>query len=300
MTQSLIERANHYLKNLQDTICQTLAHRDGARTFHEDEWQRQEGGGGRTRILQKGHVFEQAGVNFSHVFGKALPPAATKRNPDLAGTPFEAAGISLVLHPYNPHIPTTHANFRYFSVTGKTMWFGGGYDLTPYYPYEEDVIHWHTTAKKACDPFGKHLYPTLKKQCDDYFYLPHRNETRGVGGLFFDDFIVEDLEKTFSFVQAVGNSFLPAYLPMVDKRKNTPFSDKERAFQCYRRGRYVEFNLLYDRGTLFGLQSQGRTESILMSLPPQVHWQYNWQPEPGTAEARLYERYLQPQEWLTP
>lgn len=299
MTQALIQKANHYLKNLQDTICQALETIDGANAFHEDQWQRPEGGGGRTRVLQNGNIFEQAGVNFSHVFGKELPPAATKRNPDLAGTPFEAAGISLVLHPHNPHIPTTHANFRYFSVTGKTVWFGGGYDLTPYYPYEEDVIHWHTTARDACIPFGKNLYPTLKKQCDEYFYLPHRKETRGVGGLFFDDFVLADLEKTFAFVQAVGNSFLPAYLPMVEKRKNTPFSAKERTFQCYRRGRYVEFNLLYDRGTLFGLQSNGRTESILMSLPPQVHWQYNWKPEPGTPEALLYDRYLEPQDWLT-
>ena len=204
-----------------------------------------------------------------------------------------------MLHPHNPHIPTTHGNLRYISVTDNTLWFGGGYDLTPYYPYEEDVIHWHTTARNACSPFGETLYPTFKKQCDDYFYLPHRCETRGVGGLFFDDLILDTPDNTFQFVKAVGDSFLPAYVPIVEKRKHLPFSENQRNFQCYRRGRYVEFNLLYDRGTLFGLQSNGRTESILMSLPPQVHWQYNWKPAPHTPEALLYDRYLQPQDWLT-
>lgn len=294
----MIDTINQYLKKLQNTICASLETLDGKAKFQEDNWLRPQGGGGCTRIMRHGELFEQAGVNFSHILGDTLPTAATVRNPQWANLPFEAAGVSLVLHPYNPHLPTTHVNLRYFSVSGKTTWFGGGYDLTPYYPYEEDVIHWHKTARDACDPFGKQLYPQFKQQCDEYFYLPHRHETRGVGGLFFDDLLLQNPEYTFKFIQSIGNSFLPAYTPIVEKRRTINFTEQERQFQCYRRGRYVEFNLLYDRGTLFGLQSQGRTESILISLPPVVHWQYDYHLTSNSPEALLYERYLKPQDWL--
>ena len=242
-------------------------------------------------------------MNFSHVFGEQLPPSATQSRPELAGAHFEALGVSLVIHPNNPYVPTTHGNWRFFIATkdheDPLWWFGGGYDLTPYYPFKEDAIYWHQTAKDACDTFGEHIYPQFKQQCDDYFYLPHRNETRGIGGLFYDDFNEGGFDKAFALTQSIGNSFLPAYTPIVEKRKVTSYGERERDFQCYRRGRYVEFNLLYDRGTHFGLQSGGRTESILMSLPPQVTWRYHWQPAPETPEAELYEQYLQPQSWLS-
>jgi len=302
-----IERVKQYLLGLQDDICRGLESADGEGRFEEDLWQREAGGGGRTRVLEQGAVFEQAGVNFSHVYGNRLPPSATAARPELEGRDFQAMGISLVIHPRNPYVPTSHANVRFFIANkpgaeegdddGSIWWFGGGYDLTPYYPNLEDVVHWHKTVKETCDPFGDDVYPRYKKWCDDYFYLKHRNETRGVGGLFFDDLNRWDFERCFDFMQTIGNSYLPAYLPIVERRKSTTYGERERAFQLYRRGRYVEFNLVYDRGTLFGLQSGGRTESILMSLPPLVNWRYNYQPEEGSAEAELND-YLRPRDWL--
>jgi coproporphyrinogen III oxidase len=301
-----IERVKTYLLELQDKICRGLEEVDGKGRFEEDAWQREAGGGGRTRVLEQGDVFEQAGVNFSHVFGNRLPPSATAARPELEGRDFQALGISLVIHPRNPYIPTSHANVRFFIASkpgakadedAPVWWFGGGYDLTPYYPNMEDIIHWHQMVKATCQPFGEDVYPRYKQWCDDYFYLKHRNETRGVGGLFYDDLNEGGVERCFEFMQAVGNSYLPAYLPIVERRKNTQYGERERAFQLYRRGRYVEFNLVYDRGTLFGLQSGGRTESILMSLPPVVNWRYNYKPEPGSAEAEL-ENYLKPRNWL--
>ena len=302
----LIETVKSYLLGLQDRICSSLETEDGDGQFREESWEREAGGGGRTRVLEQGAVFEQAGVNFSHVFGDRLPPSATAARPELAGRNFQAMGISLVIHPRNPYVPTSHANVRFFiankTETSKTeedpvWWFGGGYDLTPYYPNMEDIISWHETARDACQPFGEEVYPRYKQWCDEYFYLKHRNETRGVGGLFFDDLNEWGFERSFEFMRAVGDSYLPAYLPIVQRRKNTAYGDRERAFQLYRRGRYVEFNLVYDRGTLFGLQSGGRTESILMSLPPVVHWRYNWKPEAGSAEEGL-TGYLTPRDWL--
>ncbi len=297
-----IKDIQRYLLALQDAICQKLESQEPDSRFIEDAWQREQGGGGRTRVLQNGEVFEQAGVNFSHVFGQQLPASATAARPELANRQFQALGVSLVIHPNNPFVPTSHANVRFFVAEqpGKEpiWWFGGGFDLTPYYPFHEDVIHWHQTARKACDPFGADVYSRFKQQCDDYFFLKHRNETRGVGGLFFDDLNEWGFEKSFAFMQSVGNHYIDAYLPIVEKRKNTPFDEHHRDFQLYRRGRYVEFNLVYDRGTLFGLQSGGRTESILMSLPPLVKWRYNWTPEPNTPEADLYENYLKPRDWL--
>ncbi|WP_372628026.1 oxygen-dependent coproporphyrinogen oxidase [Arsukibacterium sp.] len=297
-----LHQVQQFLMALQDTVCLALEQADGEGQFIEDAWQRPEGGGGRSRVLTNGKVFEQAGVNYSHVFGSQMPVSATAHRPELAGRSFHACGVSLVLHPHNPHLPTTHANVRFFIAEkdgeAPVWWFGGGFDLTPYYPYEEDVIHWHHTAQKAVEPFGDDYYPNYKKWCDDYFYLKHRNETRGVGGLFFDDLNELGFEQSFSLMRAVGEAFLPAYLPLVERRKDTAYGDHERQFQLYRRGRYVEFNLVYDRGTLFGLQSGGRTESILMSMPPLVRWQYGFQPEQGSAEALLYERYLKPQDWL--
>ena len=300
-----IERVKAYLLRLQDDICRGLEKEDGHGHFKEDLWQREAGGGGRTRVLEQGDVFEQAGVNFSHVFGKRLPPSATAARPELEGRDFQALGISLVIHPRNPHVPTSHANVRFFIASkpgddgpdNSIWWFGGGYDLTPYYPNMDDVVHWHTTARETCQPYGDEVYTRYKKWCDDYFYLKHRNETRGVGGLFFDDLNEWGFEKCFDFMQTIGDSYLPAYLPIVGRRKQSPFGDRERAFQLYRRGRYVEFNLVYDRGTLFGLQSGGRTESILMSLPPLVSWRYNYQPESGSVEAEL-DDYLKPRDWL--
>lgn len=297
-----IEKVKQYLLKLQDSICQTLELVDGKGSFVEDQWQRELGGGGRTRVLTNGNVIEQGGVNFSHVFGGELPASATAARPELAGRSFQAVGVSLVIHPHNPFIPTTHANVRFFIAekAGEepVWWFGGGFDLTPFYPFHEDVVHWHSVANKLCQPFGDQVYPKYKKWCDDYFYLKHRNETRGVGGLFFDDLNQEGFEKSFKFMQAVGNGFLDAYVPIVEKRKDSSFSEHERQFQLYRRGRYVEFNLVYDRGTLFGLQTGGRTESILMSMPPLVRWEYGFEPEPGSMEADLYTNYLHPRDWL--
>ncbi len=296
-----------YLLSLQDNICKGLEAEDGQARFVEDAWQREAGGtlgagGGRTRVIGDGAVFEKGGVNFSHVKGSALPASATAHRPELAGRAFEAMGVSLVIHPYNPYVPTSHANVRFFIAEKPgeppVWWFGGGYDLTPYYGFEEDCTHWHQTAKAACEPFGEDVYPRYKQWCDDYFFLKHRNEPRGVGGLFFDDLNEGGFERCFDFLQAVGNSYIEAYRPIVAQRKNTPYGERERDFQLHRRGRYVEFNLVYDRGTLFGLQTGGRTESILMSLPPEVRWGYNWQPEAGTPEAELTEKYLKPREWV--
>jgi len=295
-----IEPVKTYLLALQNRITAALEQVDGSARFIQDAWERPGGGGGESRVLADGRLFEQAGVSFSHVFGDKMPPSATKNRPELGGKRFQALGVSLVLHPRNPYVPTTHANFRFFSAGERKpiWWFGGGYDLTPYYPFHEDVLHWHRVAKSACDPFGEDLYPRYKKNCDDYFYLPHRGETRGVGGVFFDDVNEAGFDTSFAFVRSVGDSFLEGYLPIVNKRAAHRYGDRQRNFQLYRRGRYVEFNLIYDRGTLFGLQSGGRTESILMSLPPQVRWAYNWRPEPGSPEARLYADYLKPRDWL--
>ena len=302
MTAIDTDSVRDYLLDLQDNICQTLATEDGGEGFSEDSWVRDEGGGGRTRVLANGHVFEQAGVNFSHVMGASLPPAATAQRPELAGRSFLAMGVSLVIHPHNPYVPTTHMNVRLFVAEKDdeepVWWFGGGFDLTPYYAFEEDVVAWHQTAKAACDPFGEDVYDRYKKWCDEYFYLRHRNETRGVGGLFFDDLNEWGFDRCFAFQQSVGDHFIKAYVPIVQKRRDTQYGERQKDFQLYRRGRYVEFNLVYDRGTIFGLQTGGRTESILMSLPPNVRFRYNWRPEPGTEEARLYDRYLQPQDWL--
>lgn len=290
-----------YFESLQDNICAALSKIDG-NEFAEDEWVREEGGDGRSRVLRNGVVFEQAGVNFSRVSGDQLPKAATTQRSELSGCSFEAAGVSLVIHPQNPYAPTSHCNVRFFLAKPKNKepiwWFGGGFDLTPYYGFEEDAVHWHQTAKQACDPFEKGTYKKYKSWCDKYFYLPHRDEPRGIGGLFFDDLNTPDFETSFSFLRSVGDHFIPAYLPIVERRKEHPFTDRERQFQLYRRGRYVEFNLVYDRGTLFGLQSGGRTESILMSLPPQVRWEYNWQPEENSPEAELYNNFLKPKDWL--
>ena len=291
-----------YLLDLQDRICAALAAEDGGADFVEDAWTRAEGGGGRSRVITHGKVIEKGGVNFSHVHGTQMPASATAHRPELAGRAFEAMGVSLVIHPHNPYVPTSHANVRFFIAekegAAPVWWFGGGYDLTPYYGNEADVIHWHQTAKAAVEPFGEQYYPAYKKWCDEYFYLKHRGETRGVGGLFFDDLNAPGFEQSFALMRAVGEAFIPAYLPIVERRKDTPYGEHQRQFQLYRRGRYVEFNLVYDRGTLFGLQSGGRTESILMSMPPLVRWQYGYQPEPGSPETLLYERYLKPQDWL--
>ena len=297
-----VENVSDYFRALQSNIVAALEDVDGRETFRNDEWQRPEGGGGMSRVLVDGAVFEQAGVGCSHVFGNQMPPSATKARPELAGKSFQALGVSLVLHPRNPYAPTTHANFRFFSTdsdSGEAVWwFGGGFDLTPYYPFMEDVVHWHSTASNACQPFGDDTYARYKKWCDEYFYLQHRDETRGVGGLFFDDLNDGGFDQSFEFTRAIGDQFLPAYLPIINRRKDLEYGERERDFQLYRRGRYVEFNLIYDRGTLFGLQSGGRTESILMSLPPRVRWEYDWHPEPGSAEADLYENYLKPRDWL--
>lgn len=290
-----------YLRSLQDRICSALEAADGTAKFARDKWDRTEGGGGESRVLRGGSVFEQAGVNFSHVMGTRLPPSATAQRPELADAPWVAMGVSLVIHPRNPYVPTTHANVRFFSTTRgdhPIWWFGGGFDLTPYYPFEEDVLHWHQTAQQACAEFGDDVYTKHKDWCDRYFFLKHRNETRGVGGLFFDDLNEWGFERCFAYQRSVGDHFLGAYLPIVARRKDIPYGERERQFQLYRRGRYVEFNLVYDRGTSFGLQSGGRTESILMSLPPLVRWEYNWQPEAGTPEARLYSDFLRPRDWL--
>lgn len=291
-----------YLMALQDRICESLAAEDGGPGFVEDSWQREAGGGGRTRVLDNGLVIEKGGVNFSHVHGDKLPASATAHRPELAGRSFEAMGVSLVIHPHNPYAPTSHANVRFFIAEKEgedpVWWFGGGYDLTPYYGNTEDCISWHQTAKEACAPFGDDIYPRFKKWCDEYFYLKHRDEARGVGGLFFDDFNELGFEQSFAFMRAVGDSYVDAYRPILSRRKDTPFGDRERDFQLYRRGRYVEFNLVFDRGTLFGLQTGGRTESILMSLPPLVRWEYNYQPQAGSPEAELTEKFLPHQDWV--
>jgi coproporphyrinogen III oxidase len=275
---------------------------DGRGRFRSDAWQRPAGGGGESRVLSGGALIEQGGVNFSEVFGDKLPPSATHDRPALAGAPFAAMGVSLVLHPLNPHVPTTHMNLRWFMAepagAPPAWWFGGGFDLTPYYPVHEDVLHWHRTARAACAGCPAGTWERYKAWCDRYFFLPHRNETRGVGGLFFDDLSEWGFDACFAFARRVGDAFLEAYLPIVERRRNAPYGAREREFQLYRRGRYVEFNLLYDRGTLFGLQSGGRTESILMSLPPLVRWQYGWEPEPGSPEQALYRDYLRPRDWL--
>ncbi len=301
-TQNIDKAAvKKYLLGLQEQICASLQTIDST-PWREDSWIREEGGGGRSRVLVDGPVIEKGGVNFSHVFGTQMPASATQHRPELAGRSFEAMGVSLVIHPQNPYAPTSHANVRFFIAekagADPVWWFGGGYDLTPYYGREEDCQHWHQTAKAACDPFSETFYPRFKGWCDDYFYLKHRAEPRGIGGLFFDDFNELGFEQSFAFMQAVGDSYTDAYLPILQRRKDSPFGDRERQFQLYRRGRYVEFNLVYDRGTLFGLQTGGRTESILMSLPPLVRWEYDWTPESGSAEAELYEKFLIHRAWV--
>ncbi|MCH8177228.1 MAG: oxygen-dependent coproporphyrinogen oxidase [Proteobacteria bacterium] len=297
-----IGQVRNYLLQLQQAITDGIQAADGRANFILDEWTRESGGGGKTMMLSGGQVFEQAGVNFSEVSGDKLPSSATANRPELAGRKFRAMGVSLVIHPDNPYVPTSHANVRFFIAEKPgepaVWWFGGGFDLTPYYAYEEDCVHWHRIAKQACDPFGPECYAKYKQWCDDYFFLKHRNEARGVGGLFFDDLDQPDFEQAFAFMRSVGDHYLPAYLPIVDQRKNTEYGEQEKRFQWYRRGRYVEFNLVYDRGTLFGLQSGGRTESILMSLPPVVNWRYNYQPEAGSAEAGLTDYFLQPRDWI--
>jgi len=296
-----IEAVKNYLLGLQDSICDALSTEDG-QPFTEDSWERPGGGGGRSRVIEEGNIIEKGGVNFSHVFGDGLPPSATAARPELAGRSFQAMGVSLVIHPHNPYIPTSHANVRFFIAEKEgaepVWWFGGGFDLTPYYGFEEDVVHWHQTSKKACEPFGEDSYPKYKKWCDDYFYLKHRNEPRGVGGLFFDDLNEWGFEKSFNFMKSVGNHYIEAYLPIIQKRRDHEYGERERDFQLYRRGRYVEFNLVFDRGTIFGLQTGGRTESILMSLPPLVKWKYDWSPEPGSEEAKLYDVFLKPHDWI--
>ncbi|MBF2029499.1 MAG: oxygen-dependent coproporphyrinogen oxidase [Oscillatoriales cyanobacterium C42_A2020_001] len=321
------QRVSQLMRSLQDHICEGLEQLDGVGKFREDAWEREEGGGGRSRVLREGDVFEQGGVNFSEVWGKDLPPSILVQRPEAAGHGFYATGTSMVLHPRNPYIPTVHLNYRYFEA-GSVWWFGGGIDLTPYYPFVEDVIHFHRTLKQTCDAHNPHYYQAFKLWCDEYFYLKHRQETRGVGGLFFDyqdtqgklypvsypgsqidtpaarysqtvgDVKGRTWENLFAFVNDCGKAFLPAYVPIAERRRATEYGDRQRNFQLYRRGRYVEFNLVYDRGTIFGLQTNGRTESILMSLPPLVRWEYNYTPDPGSPEAELYTTFLKPQDWL--
>ncbi len=299
----MIDQIKDYLLGLQADICSQLEEVDGSAKFIKDKWEKPNNAGdGLTRVLASGAVFEQAGVNFSIVRGDNMPASAAALRPELAGRSFTALGVSLVIHPNNPYVPTSHANVRFFVAekegSDPIWWFGGGFDLTPYYGFEEDAISWHQSAKDACDPFGLEVYPKYKKWCDDYFYMKHRDEQRGIGGLFFDDLNEGEFDQCFAFMQSVGNSYIKAYRPIVEKRKDMKFGDHERQFQLYRRGRYVEFNLVYDRGTLFGLQTGGRTESILMSLPPLVRWEYQYSPEPGTSEALLYEKFLKPQDWV--
>ena len=298
--QPNVDTVDAFLRDLQDRICNALERADGGARFAEDAWTRPAGGGGRTRVLKNGAVFEQGGVNYSRVTGDKLPASATAHRPQLAGRQWTATGVSLVIHPGNPYVPTSHANVRYFEADRQgeepVWWFGGGFDLTPFYAFDEDCVLWHTIARNLCAPFGEDVYPRYKQWCDEYFYLKHREETRGIGGLFFDDLSERGFDRCFEFMQAVGNGYLDAYLPIVERRKDMPYGEREREFQLYRRGRYVEFNLVYDRGTLFGLQSGGRTESILMSLPPRVRYEYGYAPEPGSAEARLAD-YLKPHNW---
>ena len=295
-------RVREWLRALQDRILKAFLHEDPAARLTQDAWERPGGGGGLTRVFADGEVIERGGVNFSHVHGDTLPPAATEHRPELAGRPFHALGVSVVVHPLNPHVPTSHCNVRFFTsgAPGETRawWFGGGFDLTPYYGFQSDARDWHRAAAALCEEFGDDVYPRFKEWCDRYFFLPHRNETRGVGGLFFDDLNEWGFERCERFARCVGNGYVDAYLPIVRRRRATPWTEREREFQLMRRGRYVEFNLVHDRGTLFGLQSGGRTESILMSLPPLVRWRYDWQPAPGSAEATLAERFLRPRDWL--
>ena len=297
-----VSAVRSYLLDLQDRICAGLLACGEDSMFREDAWDRPDGGGGRTRVLEDGSLYEKAGINFSHVHGPGLPPSATAARPELAGRSFEAMGVSLVIHPRNPYVPTSHANVRLFVAekpgAEPVWWVGGGFDLTPYYGFEDDAVHWHRTARTACEPFGADVHARFKRWCDEYFFLKHRGEPRGVGGLFFDDLNEWGFERSFAFLRSVGDHYLPAYAPIVERRRDAAYGERERSFQRYRRGRYVEFNLVYDRGTLFGLQSGGRTESILMSLPPQVEWRYDWHPEAGTPEARLYEVFLRPRDWL--
>ena len=310
-----VAAVKNYLLDLQNRICAGLEQeeassdqKNSSARFVTEEWQRDGGlqqkdtGGGITRVLENGAVFEKGGVNFSHVLGDAMPASATAHRPELAGRAFEAMGVSLVMHPNNPYVPTSHANVRFFIARKNgepdVWWFGGGYDLTPYYGFDEDCQHWHRTAKAACDPFGDSVYADYKRWCDDYFYIKHRNEHRGAGGLFFDDLNSWGFEKSFAFMRSIGDSYLPAYQPIVSRTKKLQYGARERDFQLYRRGRYVEYNLVYDRGTLFGLQTGGRTESILMSLPPQVAWRYNWQPESGSPEEKLYTDYIVTRDWV--
>lgn len=297
-----IEQIKSYLLQLQDSICTSLEKLDTKAKFIEHQWQRPEGGGGITRVLENGAVFAKAGVNFSHVLGATLPAAATASRPELAGRAFHALGVSLVIHPDNPYVPTSHANVRFFVATkdgeSPVWWFGGGFDLTPYYGFVEDCEYWHQTAQAACQPFGASIYPEFKAWCDQYFFIKHRNEARGIGGLFFDDYNDISFAHSFALMQSIGDHFIKAYAPIVQRRADHPYGVKEKDFQNYRRGRYVEFNLIYDRGTLFGLQSNGRTESILMSLPPVAHWQYDWHPEPGSKEEQLYTEFLPARDWV--
>ena len=298
-----VDQVKEFLLQLQAEICSGLESADGKASFKTDKWDREKGGFGVTRVIGDGAVLEKGGVNFSHVFGESMPPSATATRPELAGRNYQALGVSLVIHPDNPFVPTSHANFRFFLAEKEgeapVWWFGGGYDLTPYYGFEEDCVHWHQQARLACDPFGEEYYPRFKQECDAYFFLKHRKETRGVGGLFFDDFNELGFEKSFEFVRAMAKSYLLAYLPIIERRKNTQFNERQKQFQEYRRGRYAEFNLVYDRGTLFGLQSGvGRIESILMSLPPVVRWIYDWKPEPGSPEEELSSKFLVPRDWV--
>lgn len=302
LPENAIELVKTYLLQLQQNICLKLEQVDGQGQFIEETWTRAHGGGGLTRIMNNGCVFAKAGVNFSHVSGEELPPSASINRPELAGRRFSALGVSVVVHADNPYVPTSHANVRFFIAekddATPVWWFGGGFDLTPYYGFEEDCKHWHQTAFNACQPFGDELYPHFKAWCDKYFYITHRNEARGIGGLFFDDYNEHGFDHSFNLMQSIGDHFMQGYAPIVERRKALPFGEREKAFQLYRRGRYVEFNLVYDRGTLFGLQSGGRTESILMSLPPEVNWLYNWQPSDGSAESTLYTDYLPARDWL--
>lgn len=295
-------RVESALRALQDRLCHEFTAADGAGAFADDSWDRPQGGSGRSRVMSDGAVFERAAVNFSHVYGDTLPPSASASRPQLAGRPFRALGVSTVVHPSNPYVPTSHFNVRYFAAGegegASDWWFGGGFDLTPYYGFEEDAVHWHRQAAAACRPFGADVYPRLKRWCDEYFYLDHRAEPRGIGGLFFDDFNQWGFERTFEFVLAVSDHYLAAYLPIVARRKGRAFGERQRQFQLYRRGRYVEFNLVYDRGTVFGLQSGGRVESILVSMPPLAAWRYDWRPRPGSEEAALYERFLVRKDWV--
>ncbi|MGO1328034.1 MAG: oxygen-dependent coproporphyrinogen oxidase [Idiomarina loihiensis] len=303
MHNDYLKQVKSYLMSLQDAICQQLAQADGEQSFQEDSWDRPGGGGGRSRIIKNGAVFEQGGVGFSHVYGEKMPASATAHRPELEGRDFNACGVSLVMHPENPMVPTVHMNVRFFIAQKEgeepVWWFGGGFDLTPFYPFDEDIIEWHQQAKNALDSVDEKLYPEYKAWCDDYFFLKHRDEARGVGGIFFDDLNDRSFDECFSVIKAVGDAFTKAYLPIVERRKNLAYTQQQRDFQLYRRGRYVEFNLVWDRGTLFGLQTGGRTESILMSMPPLARWEYDWQAQPGSAEEQLTEYYLKPRDWLS-